>query len=120
MSRRRTLTAAAVLGFVMIGTGPVAHAAPDTEPCGPQEAKVAKAEDALERVTAVFARQKDKVADAEAALAAAETDKEKAKAEKRLAKAQEKAAEVKKEKKAQKQRLAKAQQRLDDCLAEQA
>jgi septal ring factor EnvC (AmiA/AmiB activator) len=112
----------AVLGVVSVGAGPVAHAdQPGNDaPCAAQEAKVAKAQDALDRVTAVFASKKDKVAEAQADVDAATTEAEMAKAEKRLAKAQEQAAKVKKEKKAQKQRLAKAEDRLADCEAAQA
>ena len=111
---------AAVMGVVLMGASPVAYAddAPADGPCATQVAQVAKAEDALARVTAVFESKKDRVAQAEAALAAATTDKEKAKAERRLAKAVAKAGDAKKDKKAQKQRLAKAQQRLADCEAE--
>lgn len=122
MKLARILASAVATGVVLVGASPVAHAEepPADGPCATQEAKVAKAEDALARVTAVFANKKDRVAEAEEALAAATTDKEIAKAEKRLAKAVAKAAKVKKEKKAQKMRLAKAQQRLADCEAANA
>jgi hypothetical protein len=123
MNLARSFATATALGVVLLVASPVASAddvPPADGPCATQEAKVAKAEDALARVTAVFERKKDRVADAEAAVAAATTDKQRAKAEKRLAKAVAKAAEVKKEKKAQKQRLAKAEQRLADCEAENA
>jgi septal ring factor EnvC (AmiA/AmiB activator) len=122
MKFARILASAVATGVVLVGASPVAHAdeAPTDSPCATQEAKVAKAEDALARVTAVFENKKDRVAEAEAALAAASTDKEKAKAEKRLAKAVAKAADAKKAKKAQKQRLAKAEQRLAECEAENA
>jgi septal ring factor EnvC (AmiA/AmiB activator) len=121
MKLARILASAVATGVVVMGASPIAHADETVDgPCATQEAQVAKAEDALARVTAVFANKKDRVAEAEAALAAATTEEEIAKAEKRLAKAQEKAAKVKKEKKAQKQRLAKAQQRLADCEAANA
>ena len=121
MRLARILASAVATGVVLVGVSPVAVAADEPAgPCATQEAKVAKAEDALARVTAVFESKKDRVAEAQAALAAATTDKDKAKAEKRLAKAIAKAAEVKKDKKAQKQRLAKAEQRLADCEAENA
>ena len=121
MKLARILTSAVVTGVVLVGASPVAHADEATEgPCATQEAKVAKAEDALARVTAVFERKKNRIAEAEAAVAAATTDKERAKAEKRLARVVAKAAEAKKEKKAQKQRLAKAQERLAECEAENA
>ena len=118
----RTLATAVVFGALSLGG--VAYA-DDPEPpandapCAKQQAKVDKAEDALARVTAVFAKKKDKLADAQAELAAAETDKEKAKAQKKVDFWTEKAADTKKDKKAQKQRLAKAQQRLADCEAAQ-
>lgn len=121
MKLARILACAVVTGAVLMGASPVAHADdPADGPCATQEAKVAKAEDALARVTAVFESKKDRVAEAEAALAAATTDDERAKAEKRLAKAVAKAAEAKKDKKAQKQRLAKAEERLAECEAANA
>ncbi|MBJ7358335.1 hypothetical protein [Nocardioides sp.] len=122
MKLARILAGVVATGVVLVGASPVAHADETTpeSPCATQEAQVAKAEDALARVTAVFASKKDRVAEAEAALAAATTDKERAKAEKRLAKAVAKAADAKKAKKAQKQRLAKAQERLAECEAENA
>jgi hypothetical protein len=120
MKLARILVGALTTGVVLLGT-PAAYAdEPADGPCAAQEAKVAKAEDALARVTAVFERKKDRVADAEAAVAAATTDKERAKAEKRLAKAVAKAADAKKDKKAQRQRLAKAEERLADCQAANA
>ena len=121
MKLARIVASAVATGVVLMGASPVAHAEePADGPCAAQEAKVSKAEDALARVTAVFANKKDRVAEAEAALAAATTDKERAKAEKRLAKVIAKAAKAKKDKKAQKQRLAKAQERLAECEAENA
>lgn len=122
MKLARILAGVVATGVVLVGASPVANAGEATPdaPCATQETKVAKAEDALARVTAVFASKKDRVAEAEAALAAATTDKERAKAEKRLAKAIAKAADAKKAKKAQKQRLAKAQERLAACEAENA
>lgn len=121
MKLARLLASALVAAVVLMGASPVASAEETTDgPCATQEAKVAKAEEALARVTAVFDRKKQRVAEAEAAVAAATTDEEKAKAEKRLAKAVAKAAKAKKDKKAQKQRLAKAQERLAECEAANA
>lgn len=118
MKLARILAGAVATGVVLMGASPVALAEEPTEgPCATQEAKVAKAEAALARVTAVFENKKDKVAEAQAAVDAATTEAELAKAEKRLAKAIAKAADVKKDKKAQKQRLAKAQERLAECEA---
>lgn len=118
MKLARILASAVATGVVLMGASPVALADETADgPCATQEAKVAKAEAALARVTAVFESKKDKVAEAQAAVDAATTDEELAKAEKRLAKAIAKAAEAKKDKKAQKQRLAKARERLAECEA---
>jgi len=112
---------AAALSLSLWGIAPAAHAGESgsDSPCATQEAQVAKAEDALARVTAVFAKQKDHVAEAQAQLDAAETPEEQAKAQKKLDRALAKKADGKKAKKAQLQRLAKAQERLADCEAEQ-
>ena len=110
------LAATLTMGGSMVASADAA--APETDaPCAKQQAKVDKAEDALAKVTAVFAKQKDKLADAQAELAAAETEAEQAKAQKKVDHWTKKAAETKKDKKAQKQRLAKAQERLADCEA---
>jgi len=101
------------------GGGTSAPATAAEEPCAGQQAKVTKAEDALARVTAVFARQQAKVKHAKEELAEADTKGEKTKAAKGLAKALERKTTVKKAKKAQLMRLQKAQQRLDECLAAQ-
>jgi hypothetical protein len=98
------------------GAGP---AAADEEPCASQAAKVAKAEDALARVTAVFERQAAKVKHAEEEVEEADTEAEEDEATEDLEVAKEKKAKAKKAKKAQQMRLQKAQQRLDDCLAAQ-
>jgi septal ring factor EnvC (AmiA/AmiB activator) len=93
------------------GTDPAA-------PCARQEAHVAKAEDALARVTAVFERKKQATDEAGEELADA-TGSERAAARKQLAKAKAAEAKAKKAKKAQQQRLAKAEQRLANCQAGQ-
>jgi hypothetical protein len=90
-----------------------------TEPCAKQEQKVEKATAALDRVTAVFERQKDKVADAADDVAEADSRSERRAAKADLAEAKAARAESKGVKKAQLQRLAKAQERLDACLAEE-
>lgn len=121
MTLTRSLATAAVVAAVSLGASPVAHAdkpGTDGSPCAKEQTKVDKAEDALEHVSAVYAKQKDKLADAKAELAAAETDAEKARAQKKVDFWTEKAADTKKDKKAQQQRVAKAQQRLEDCQAE--
>ena len=102
MKLSRTLASAAAVAMLSLGAAPVAFAddtpPADNAPCAKQQAKVDKAEDALARVTAVFAKQKDKLADAQAELAAAETDKDKAKAQKKVDFWTAKAAETKKDK----------------------
>ena len=115
----------AVAGFftataLTVGASPAAVAAPDGEPCAKQAAQVAKAEDALARVTAVFEKQQTKVKRAKKAVDKADTNAEENAAEAALEKAVDKKDKAKKAKKAQQQRLAKAQQRLEDCLAAQA
>lgn len=107
---------AATLSF---GVGVEGATAADEEPCAGKAAKVAKAEDALARVTAVFERQAAKVEKAEDEVEEADTEAEETEAEEDLEAAKEKKAKAKKAKKAQQMRLAKAQQRLDDCLAAQ-
>ena len=116
----RTAAVALTAAVLSLGAGPVASAdtASDT-PCAQQEAKVAKAEDALARVTAVFDRQKSRVEKAQEALAEATTPEEQAKAQRKLDRALAAKNATKKEKKAQKQRLAKAQARLAECQAAQ-
>jgi hypothetical protein len=122
----RTLAASAatiLLGAGVVGVAAVASADGTNDQAGPcvrQTVQVAKAEDALARVTAVFERKQAVVDDAEADVAEADTPREKAAAKVALRKAR--AAEVKaaKAKKAQQMRLTKAQERLDTCLAGQS
>ena len=109
-------TAAAVAlggGFAMSAAN--ADDAPTTEPCAQQQAKVDKAEAALERVTAVFARQEARVTKAKKVVAQAEAGREKAAARRALADAKQDRDETKVTKRAQQQRLAKAQERLTTC-----
>lgn len=116
----RTIAATAASIVLSAGLAGVAHADDAVEPaapCAEQTAQVAKAEDALARVTAVFERSHVAVADAQAAVAAAKTPKEKAQAKNLLRKAQAAEAVAAKTKKAQQQRLAKAEARLQTCLA---
>jgi hypothetical protein len=110
------LAVPALVVGLLVGPG-VNVAAADDEPCAGQQVKVAKAEDALARVTAVFERQKVKVHEAEQELAAADNKGQKMKAAKALAVAQDKKARAHDTKRAQKMRLQKAQERLDTCLA---
>lgn len=122
--QRSTRVTAALAGLTLsFGAlmAPGAHAAEaPKEPCAKQTTQVANAEDALARVTAVFAKQQAKVKKAKKAVVKADTRSEKAKAKRALAAAKVKKEHVKKAKKAQLQRLAKAQARLADCEAKQA
>ena len=118
MKFARTLAIVATTAVVSLGASPVAHAdQPGSEPCATQQQKVTKAEEALARVTAVFAHQKTKVERLQEALAAATTPEEQAKIQAKLDKALAQKQHAKKAKKAQVQRLAKAEARLADCLA---
>lgn len=112
-------TAAIALSGLVVAPSATADEAPETAPCAAQQAKVDKAEDALERVTAVFARQQTKVKKAKKTVAQAEAGREKALARKALAKAKDKKNDTKVTKRAQQQRLSKAQERLATCEAEQ-
>jgi hypothetical protein len=121
MKFARTLAIAAVTTVVSLGASPVAHAdKPGGEPCAKQGAHVAKAQEALAHVTAVFAHQKTKVERLQEALAAATTPEEQARLQARLDKALAQKQHVQKAKKAQLQRLAKAEARLADCQAAHA
>jgi chromosome segregation ATPase len=124
----RTYAAAGVAALALGTLGSLApadaapHATsgkPDKTPCAQEQKQVDKAEDALARVTEVFAHQKSKVEKLQDRLAAATTDEEKARLQAQLDKALAKAQHTKKAKKAQQQRLAKAEQRLADCEADQ-
>ena len=114
-----TTLASMVLVGGLAGVASADEGTPEpTTPCAKETTQVAKAEDALARVTAVFERQQDKVADARHDLKTAKAG------EKAAAKADLKEAKVKKEKvakvkKAQQMRLAKAQERLAKCEAAQ-
>jgi pantothenate kinase type III len=121
MNHARTFAVATAAVVLSLGAGPVARAdKPGSEPCAQQEQQVAKAQDALARVTAVFDHQQTKVERLRAALAAATTPEEQARIQARLDQALAAKQHVKKDKKAQQQRLAKAEQRLADCQAAQA
>ncbi len=121
MKFARTLAVAAATAVVSLGAAPVAEAVhagkPGGEPCAKQEAQVAKAQEALAHVTAVFDHQKTKVERLQEALAAATTPEEQARLQAKLDKALAKKQHTKKDKKAQLQRLAKAEARLADCEA---
>ena len=118
MKYARTLAVAVAATVLSLGTGSVAQAdKPSSEPCAQQKQQVAKATDALARVTAVFDHQQTKVERLQAALAAATTPEEQAKIQARLDKALAGKQHAKKDKKAQLQRLAKAEDRLAACQA---
>lgn len=120
---RKTLLPAAAAAALVAGLlGPMAGGADAAKPpagCARQEAQVAKAQQAYDRLQAVFAKQKHRVADAVDAVEAADTQAEEQDATEALHQAKVKVAKTKKLKKAQAQRLAKAQRRLDNCQAQQ-
>lgn len=121
MHRIRTTTAALVstVALTVAGAPALAHAdAPAKEPCAKQQAQVDKAEDALARVTAVFAKQQAKTNKAKNAVAHADNRSEKAAAKAALREARVATEKVAKAKKAQQMRLAKATERLQTCEAE--
>jgi hypothetical protein len=110
------LTATAAISLAgALGTAAHADDAQVTDPCAQQQAQVEKAAGALERVTAVFARQQERVAKTKEVVAAAEAGREKAAARRALAAAKQDRDETKVTKRAQQQRLAKAQERLTAC-----
>ena len=118
MHRIRTTTVALLSTVALpVGAAPLAaHAGqPDREPCAKQEAQVQKAEDALARVTVVFAKQKERVVDARQDVKHADNRSERAEAVAALHAAKVKKEKVAKAKKAQQMRLAKANERLAAC-----
>jgi len=112
-----TATAAIALGGAF-GATAYADDVPTTDPCAQQQAKVDKATSALERVTAVFARQQERVETAKEVVAEAGAGQEKAAAKRALADARQDRDETTVTKRAQQQRLAKATERLTACQAE--
>src|SRR3954465_8882628 len=118
---RIRMTTAAILStaaLTVAGAPAVAHAtAPDKEPCAKEPAQVAKAQEALDRVTAVFAKQQERVADARDDVKHADSRSDRAEAIAALHAAKENKTHVAKAKKAQQMRLAKAQERLATCEA---
>jgi hypothetical protein len=118
MHRIRTTTVALLSTVALsLGAAPLAAHAdkPDREPCAKQETQVQKAEDALARVTAVFAKQKEHVVDARQDVKHADNRSERAEAVAALHSAKVKKEKVVKAKKAQQMRLAKADERLAAC-----
>ena len=107
-------TAALTVGGAFTATAS-ADEAPTTDPCAQQQAHVDKAEVALARVTAVFARQQERVAAKQEVVADAAPGQEKAAARHALKAAKDALVETKVTKRAQQQRLAKAQERLTAC-----
>lgn len=129
MNTLRTYAAAGVAALALGTLGSLAPAGaaapaisgkPDKTPCAQQQEQVDRAEDALARVTAVFAHQKTKVERLQERLAAATTPQEQARLQAQLDRATAQEQHTKKDKVAQRQRLAKAEQRLADCQADQA
>lgn len=98
---------------------PAGAAAPDQEPCAKEQKHADRAQDALERVTAVFAKQQTKVKEAKSEAKHADNRNERAAARQDLKDAKVKKDKVKESKKAQQQRVAKTQERLETCQAEQ-
>ena len=98
---------------------PAVAAAPDKEPCAKEQKQANRAQEALERVTAVFAKQKEKVKDAKAEVKQSDNANERAEARRDLKQAKAKKDKVKDNKRAQQQRVAKTQERLENCQAEQ-
>ncbi|KQW53461.1 hypothetical protein ASC77_04035 [Nocardioides sp. Root1257] len=122
MHRIRTTTVALLSSAALtVGVAPIAAQAdrPDPAPCAKQERQVQKAEDALARVTAVFAKQKEHVADARQDVKHADNRSERSAAIAALHDAQAKKSKAGEAKKAQQMRLAKANERLESCTAAQ-
>lgn len=117
MHRIRMTTAAlvSVAALTVTGAPVAAHAAAPADSCAKQQTQVDNAQKALDRVTAVFAKQQTRVKHARAELKHADNRSEKAKARAELHAAKVKKEKVAKAKKAQQQRLAKATTRLDAC-----
>jgi hypothetical protein len=120
MHRIRITTAALVSSVALaVSAAPFVAQADEPDPCAKRQAQVDKAEAALARVTAVFAKQQVKVADAQDDVAEADNRSEKAEARLALKEAKADRADVAKVKKAQQMRLAKATERLNECTAAQ-
>ena len=119
--RTTTRIAGAVAGIALAfgSLGAVSASAEKPAPCAQQHKQVDKAQDALERVTAVFAARQVKVKKARHEVKVADTASERAHAKRALAHAKAKRDHAQKAKKAQLQRLAKAQARLAKCEAAQ-
>jgi hypothetical protein len=118
MHRIRTTTVALLSSVALtVAVAPVAAHADRTDPapCAKEQKQVDKAEDALARVTAVFARQKEHVADARQDVKHADNRSEKAEARAELRDAKVKKEKAAHAKKAQQMRLAKANERLAAC-----
>lgn len=114
-----TVVASLVVIAGLTGSANAGEPAPaPAVPCSKETSQVAKAEDALARVTAVFERKRDKVAEARHDLKKAKSS-EKAAARAALKETKVKKVKAAKVKKAQQVRLAKAQERLAQCQAEQ-
>lgn len=117
-TRAAGVVAGAALTLGSIGGLAPATAGEPPAPCAKQQAQVDKAEDALERVTAVFEKQKTKVQKAKHEVKTADTVTERRAAKHDLAKARDAKADAKVTQRAQQQRLAKAEERLASCEAD--
>jgi len=119
--RTNTRIAGAVAGIALtlgsLGAVAAPASADKPAPCAQEQKHVDKAQEALAKVTAVFARQQAKVKKAKHELKVADTATERANAKRDLALSKAKRDHTKKVKTAQQQRLAKAQARLDACTA---
>jgi len=118
-----TRIAGAVAGIALTfgSLGAVSAPASADKPaaCAQQQKHVDKAQEALTKVTAVFARQQAKVKKAKHEVKVDDTAAERADAKRDLAHLKAKRDHTKKVKTAQQQRLAKAQARLAECQADQ-
>ena len=114
-TRLAGITASAAIAFGAFGVAAYADDAPATDPCAQQQAQVDKAAGALERVTAVFARQQARVEAKKEAVTEADAGREKAAARHALKAAKDALDETRTTKRAQQQRLAKATERLTEC-----
>ena len=89
------------------------------EACSKEQKQLDKAEDALERLTAVFEAKKEKVKKAKKEKKNADKGAEKRAAKADLAKAKDKRSDAKENQKAQQKRVEKASERLEKCEAAQ-
>ena len=116
-------TAAALTLSLGALAGPAVAGAPSDGPskpeaCAQQQKQLDKAEAALDRLTAVFAKQQTKVAKEKKEFKGADTAAERRAEKKDVAEAKQDRREAKQAKRAQQQRVAQAAERLEKCQAE--